>query len=240
MAQRSSRGSSSSSRGSSSSSRGSRKVVVAPVKKSFPWGFAAGVAVLVLAVAAILGYAVVNTGSGFRTAADRVDGTYDALQVVDNPSSNHVEGSVDYPAVATQPPNSGNHNATPQTCQVYDAAIAPEHAVHSMEHGAVWVTYQPDLPADQVQVLTGLVEGNPYRLLSPYPGQASPVSLQAWGRTLAVPSATDPLVTKFLTDYTSGPQTREVGASCEGTTETGPLTASDTAVPMTTAPTPSP
>lgn len=201
--------------------RGSRKVVVAPVKKSFPWGFAAGVAVLVLALVGIIGYAVANTGSGFVTATDRVDGKYDTLRVVENAGATHVAGPVDYPDKATQPPNSGDHNDLPQTCQVYDAPIPAEHAVHSMEHGAVWITYRPDLPADQLQVLRGLVEGDPYRMLSPYPGQASPVSLQAWGRTLAVDSATDPLVEQFVQDYTNGPQTREPGAVCSGNDQPG-------------------
>ena len=218
MAQRSSRGSS----GTSASARGSRKVVVAPVKKSFPWGFAAGVAVLVLALAAIVGYAALNTGSGFVTALDRVDSTYDdRLRVVDNASATHVPGPVAYPDRATTPPNSGDHNGLPQTCQVYDAAIPPEHAVHSMEHGAAWVTYRPDLPADQVAVLRELVEGNPYRMLSPYPGQAAAVSLQAWGRTMTADSPTDPMVEKFLSDYTNGPQTREVGAACSGNAQPG-------------------
>ena len=219
MAQRSSRGTS----GTSGTSRGSRKVVVAPVKKSFPWGFAAGVTVLVLALAGILFYAARNTGSAFETALDRVDSSYDGdrLGVVDNAGSTHVPGPVAYPGRATAPPNSGDHNGMPQTCQVYTAAIAPEHAVHSMEHGAAWVTYRPDLPADQVEVLSGLVEGNAYRMLSPYPGQAAAVSLQAWGRTLTADSATDPMVQKFLSDYTNGPQTREVGAACAGNDQPG-------------------
>jgi hypothetical protein len=94
--------------------------------------------------------------------------------------------------------------------------------VHSLEHGAVWITYRPDLPADQIAVLSALVEANPsYRMLSPYPGETSPVSLQAWGRRLAVPSATDPRVQRFVDDYTDGPQTREKGAQCSGVDQPG-------------------
>ncbi len=205
MAQRTSRGS-------------ARRVPSAPVKKPFPWGFAAGIAVLALALAGILFYAVSNTGSGFRTAADRLDDSISGIEKAEGASANHVTGRVAY---QVNPPNSGDHSPYPQTCQVYDQPIVPEHAVHSMEHGAAWVTYRPDLPADQVAVLRRLVEGDPYRMLSPYPGLSSAVSLQAWGRTLRVDTATDPRVEEFLEGYTNGPQTREKGAACSGVSQPG-------------------
>ena len=201
--------------------RSSRRVQAAPVRKPFPWGFAAGVALLALALGGILAYAVVNTGSGFRTAADKLDETFKSVQVTKNPSANHVSTRVDYPGSATAAPDSGNHNPYPQTCAVYGSAVVNEHAVHSMEHGAVWITYRPDLPADQVDVLKKLVEGNDNRMLSPYPGQASPVALQAWGRRLDVGSATDPQVARFADAYTKGPQTREVDATCQGVDKPG-------------------
>lgn len=216
MAQRTSRGT------SGGTSRGSsRRVSGAPVKKPFPLGFAAGVAVLVLLLGGILFYASTNTGSGFRTAVDRLDETISGLQVSENLSADHVSTQVAYPDRATRAPDGGDHSALPQTCAVYTEPIVPEHAVHSMEHGAAWVTYRPDLPADQLTVLTEAVEGNPYRLLSPYPGQTSPVALQAWGRRLEVPSATDPRVQRFLDGYTDGPQSREKGASCSGVDQPG-------------------
>lgn len=199
-------------------SRGSSRRTPVPVKKPFPWGFVTGMVVLALALAGILVYAATNTGSGFRTATDRLDDGIDGVTVTDDASANHVPGRVQY---AVQPPNSGDHNPYPQTCQVYDAPVVPEHAVHSLEHGAAWVTYRPDLPADQVSVLKGLVEGDPYRMLSPFPGLSSPVSLQAWGRTLRVDSATDPRVREFLDGYTNGPQARERGAACQGVDQPG-------------------
>jgi hypothetical protein len=187
------------------------------IKKSFPWGFVAGATVLVLVLGGILGYAIFNRGSGFQTAADRLDKTFSGLQVTENPSSNHVATRVDYPNVATEAPDGGNHNGIWQNCAIYTAPIVNEHAVHSLEHGAVWITYRPDLPADQIAVLTQLVEASPgYRMLSPYEGQTSPVALQAWGRRLDVSSATDPRVARFADGYTEGPQTREPGASCSG------------------------
>ncbi|MDP9496574.1 MAG: DUF3105 domain-containing protein [Actinomycetota bacterium] len=212
MAQRTPRGSASA-RGSASSRRAS-----AQVKKPFPWGFVTGIVVLALALAGILVYAATNTGSGFRTAAERLDDEVQGVAVTSDPSADHVQGRVAY---AVQPPNSGDHAPYPQTCQVYDAPVVPEHAVHSLEHGAAWVTYRPDLPADQVAALRALVEGNPHRMLSPFPGLSAPVTLQAWGRTLKVDSAADPRVRRFLDGYTNGPQTREKGASCQGVDQPG-------------------
>ena len=208
-------------RGAGGRSGASRKVRVAPVRKGFPWGFAAGALALVLVLAGVLTYAVANTGSGFRTAADRLDESYDGIAVTRDPAAGHVTARVAYDGAATRAPDSGEHSPYPQTCAVYDAPIVNEHAVHSMEHGAVWATYRPDLPADQVAVLKTLVEGNSSRLLSPYPGQSSPVAMQAWGRRLDLPAATDPRVQRFADDYTQGPQTREKGASCSGVSQPG-------------------
>jgi Protein of unknown function (DUF3105) len=201
--------------GSSSRSRRSRP---APVKKPFPWGFAAGVTVLALLLVGVLAYSYKNSGSGFKTAADKADSSFKGLLVDKGLKRNHVDGGVKY---SRTPPDGGDHNAYPQSCQVYTAQIANEHAVHSLEHGAVWVTYRPDLPADQVKVLADQVTGNDYRLMSPYPGLAQPITLVAWGRELSVSKASDPKVAKFLDTYTNGPQTQEAGAACEGTTKTG-------------------
>lgn len=217
-------GSGSSGRGSGSSGRGrgSSRVKVAPVKQGFPWGFAAGATALVVVLVAILFYAVANKGSGFQTAADKVDTTFSGIQVTKNPDANHVTTRVDYPGMASEAPDGGNHNPYPQTCAVYTAPVVNEHAVHSLEHGAVWITYRPGLPQDQVDVLAKLVEANTsYRMLSPYPDQDSPVAMQAWGRRLDVPSATDPRVARFVDAYTQGPQTREQGTQCSGVDQPG-------------------
>jgi MFS family permease len=53
--------------------------------------------------------------------------------------------------------------------------ISNENAVHSLKHGAVWITYRPDLPEGQVETLRDLVQGQTYILVSPYPDLPSPV-----------------------------------------------------------------
>ena len=74
----------------------------------------------------------------------------DAVATTSYPAGLHATGAISY---KENPPMGGTHNAIWQNCGVYEVPIHNEHAVHSMEHGAVWITYRPDLPADQIQSL---------------------------------------------------------------------------------------
>ena len=129
----------------------------------------------------------------------------------------HVTGTINYPQV---PPVGGNHNPVWQNCGIYTQPVANENAVHSMEHGAVWITYQPTLSSQEVSQLTTLASGHTYVLLSPYPNLPSPVVISAWGVQLKVTSASDPRLAQFLKYYEQGPQTQEPGAACSGGTGT--------------------
>jgi hypothetical protein len=128
-------------------------------------------------------------------------------------TSEHVAGKVEY---KMSPPVGGNHNKIWQNCagDVYPAAIANEHAVHSLEHGAVWITYRPGLAKGEIEALAKRVDGRNYMLMSPYPGLKSPISVQAWGLQLAVDSATAPAIDEFIkARRQQGP---EPGAPCSG------------------------
>jgi hypothetical protein len=85
-----------------------------------------------------------------------------------------------------------------------------------MEHGAVWVTYRPDLAQADVTKLRDLVHGKPYVLLSPYPNLPSPVVASAWGLQLKLDKADDARLAQFISEYANGPQNPEPGAPCSG------------------------
>ena len=142
-------------------------------------------------------------------------------RVYDGLARDHVDTAVDYPQ---SPPVGGAHSPVWAACdgRVYDRALADENAVHSLEHGAVWITWAPDLAADQVETLHALVEGTNYRLGSPYPGQAAPVAVTAWGHQMAADTADDPRIATFVAAYTNGPQTPEPGATCDDPTGAPP------------------
>jgi hypothetical protein len=133
----------------------------------------------------------------------------------------HFPGVLTYPM---SPPAGGPHNPRWQNCMgdVYPAEIAKEHAVHSLEHGAVWLTYDPALPQDQVDTLASKVNGVEYTMMSPFPGLDVPISVQAWGYQLKVDNATDERIDEFINEFRIN-ATREAGAPCSGgITETSP------------------
>ncbi|MFF1924449.1 DUF3105 domain-containing protein [Streptomyces sp. NPDC058221] len=133
----------------------------------------------------------------------------------DKLTQNHVEKKVDYPM---NPPVGGDHNPVWMNCDadVYTEAIPKENAVHSLEHGAVWVTYTGKAKPADVKKLGERVSATSYSLMSPVEDQAAPLMLSAWGKQLTVKSATDPRVAQFFTKYVQGPQTPEPGAACTG------------------------
>src|SRR5262245_48792955 len=127
----------------------------------------------------------------------------------------HVAGPITY---TERPPVGGAHNVVWQNCGVYAAPIHNEHAVHALEHGAVWITYRPDLPPDQVQMLRSIASDD-FILLSPYPGLPSPVVASAWNHQIRLDGAADPRLRPFIDWYKNNPETTpEFGAPCAGGT----------------------
>ena len=121
------------------------------------------------------------------------------------------------------------------TGTVYDVDIRHENAVHSLEHGAVWITYNPDEVSDaDVATLAELVDGESGRMLSPYVGLDSPISLQSWDHQLKVDSADDERIEQFADFLTRNSDFHpEVGASCENPDFlAAPLVAGDASTPI--------
>lgn len=148
--------------------------------------------------------------SGGDGGAERDAGPIPGVETFTNLSPEHVTTPVSYPQ---DPPVGGDHSAQLQPCGAYRQPVAKERAVHSMEHGAVWVTYRPDLPPADINRLNDLAEQT-YVLVSPYPGLPAPVVASAWGVQLRLDSATDPRLKRFVAAYRQGPQTPEPGAPC--------------------------
>ena len=128
-------------------------------------------------------------------------------------TQNHVKEAVDYPM---NPPVGGDHHQAWMTCDgtVYTKAVANENAVHSLEHGAVWVTYNTQAAEADVKALADKVSRTPYTLMSPVEDQSGAIMLSAWGHQLTVDKASDARVEQFFTKYVQGAQTPVPGAAC--------------------------
>lgn len=192
----------------SSSTRAAKVAGATKASRSRPGG---GLSLIWVALALVLLLIVAGVGWAISQRP-----TLDAVQTYDELGRDHVGEAVAY---EQNPPVGGDHNEAWWDCGVYEEPIPGHHAVHSLEHGAVWLTYQPDLTAGQVETLRGLA-GQEFMLLSPNPDQDSPVVATAWGLQLDVEAADDPRLPLFIREYRQGPQTPELGSACTGGTTT--------------------
>lgn len=154
----------------------------------------------------------------------------DGLELVEVVSAAHEEGTIAYDRM---PPAGGPHSPVWQNCGVYDAPVITEQAVHSQEHGAVWITYRPGLADADLARLERLADREQYLLVSPLPEQAEPLIASAWGAQLKLERADDPRLREFIRFYADTPDGPEPGAPCDGASaETLPMPA---ATPGTTS-----
>jgi hypothetical protein len=144
-------------------------------------------------------------------------------------SHDHVAGPVKY---AVTPPVGGQHNATWMNAGVYTKPVPSERAVHNLEHGAVWITYRPDLPASQVAQLVSFFDhqsmipeqsdggrSNRYIDVSPWADNSlpSPIVISSWGYQLRVTSPTDPRLQEFVDTFrNSRTYSPEYGSPADG------------------------
>ena len=111
-------------------------------------------------------------------------------------SWNHVTGA---PTMYSAPPVGGDHAEIWQTCGFYERPVAAEAAIHSLEHGAVWVAYRQDLAANELDILRRMSAPESKLLVSMWEGELpAPMVASAWGVQRAVWSASDPALSDFV------------------------------------------
>ena len=198
-----------------SGNRGRTRPPTQIVAQQRPWGLIAAALVVVVFAVGVIWYAVaaVNKANADKiTSASQISGlrtyTYASGQ-------SHVTTPVKY---AQSPPVGGPHDGNWADCTgtVYPVDIRHENAVHALEHGAVWITYNPDkVSKADVAKLASLVTGVSHRLMSPYKGLDVPISLQSWNHQLKVSKVSDKRIKQFADFFTQNDKYYpEIGASC--------------------------
>jgi hypothetical protein len=213
-------------------SKGRKPITPVKVGGGRNWGPIMVAGVVVLIAVGIIGYGVFATVKGNASWQDKAAAVkgivnYRAQKNPQIDARTHKDGALTY---VTNPPVGGDHNPVWQNCMgdIYAEPIANEHAVHSLEHGAVWVTYKQGLGADQVDQLKSKVQGKDYMLMSPIANLDKNISLQAWGYQLKVDSASDKRIDEFIKALRLN-ASMEPGAACSsGNTTTGPIQAAAT------------
>jgi len=112
--------------------------------------------------------------------------------------SSHVDPSA--VPIGTLPQAGGPHASSPLRNGIYEAPIQEGNAIHAMEHGVVWVTYQPNLlTADEIARLTDVA--NDFRrdvILAPRLENVDPIVLVSWGRRLILSDLDEDVVADFI------------------------------------------
>lgn len=165
-------------------------------------------------IAVVVCMVVMGAACGGAPEEDRA-GPLAAVAEIDVGGRDHVLGEVAYPSA---PPAGGDHFVAWQNCGFYDQPIIDEVAVHSLEHGAVWVAYAPDTDEATRGAISARADRESHLLASPYAGLAAPLVLTAWGRQLSVDEWDDPATESFLDQYLGrrSPTAPEAGVSCSG------------------------
>ncbi|MDN5858061.1 MAG: DUF3105 domain-containing protein [Pseudonocardia sp.] len=236
---------------SGKTSKAARRTKAAPTplsKKSFPWAVVTAVTVLVAMIAAVGTYVVVRQNEQRATAealapfipsASNPDPSKAIPGIVTKEyrGGNHV-GPGEQVAYTESPPFGGTHDQVWAACNgvVYPTPVRSENMVHSLEHGAVWIAYDPDrVTGAALEALTARVDV-PYTVMSPYPDLDQPISLQSWGHQLKLSDANDPRIDQFITALRLNANVYpEPGASCQ---EQPPLFNQDAPPPYVPAPAP--
>lgn len=107
----------------------------------------------------------------------------------------------------TNPPTSGDHFAEAESWGVYGKEIEDKAAVHSLEHGGIWISYK-DVDEETVKALNELGRENPQSVVvSPRAGNDTPIAVVSWGRMMKLDKLDKTLIQKYIDTYKNqGPE----------------------------------
>ncbi len=129
---------------------------------------------------------------GAVRAAERAGCTEVEQPAGSAPAGQHLQPGQTH-QYADPPGTSGLHDQSWLTTpKVFDAQPPETQAVHSMEHGAVFVYYLPEaVSQDVVDRLAGIARSRDATFLAPYPGltEDRALTLTAWNRRQSCPAS---------------------------------------------------
>ena len=110
-------------------------------------------------------------------------------------------------AYETNPPTSGDHLAEAEKWGVYDKEVSEKEAVHSLEHGGIWITYK-DIDEESIRILTEIgKENSGSTVISPRSANDVKIAVVSWGRMMTLDTVDKALIQKYIDTYKNqGPE----------------------------------
>ena len=198
--------------------------------------------VIVASGAAIVWFLFLRTGIPDAIAGHEIE-HYDPFKTESLQGSLHTQDPVTY---ESDPPVSGAHRPTPAACGIYSSSIPNENMVHTLEHGAVGVFYDPEDadPKDiaEIEEIVGSYDSHTFS--APYEGLEDPYTVVAWAHLMRLDEFDSSATREFIEEFRGGGDAPEPNQPCP-TTMDSPFTASPSATSTpapgeTSAPTESP
>lgn len=125
----------------------------------------------------------------------------------------HIVDGTPTPEYNSDPPTSGPHAQAPAPCGIYRRPVPDVSQLHSMEHGAVVVHYDPGLDRSQIEKLEGIGRAiGDDVIVGPRADIPAPVVLTAWTKRLLMDEVDERVITGF--DVEHGNRSPEAGAAC--------------------------
>ena len=140
-------------------------------------------------------------------------GVPDGTETLNVGAPEHVEGDLH---AEGEVPAGGAHDAVWQNCGFYNRPVRSENAVHSLEHGAVWISYDPTLADEDVDRLRIVARNGAKVLVSPIAGQSAPIIATAWATQLKLANVDDTRLEQFVNEFEGSLDAPEPGGACAG------------------------
>lgn len=122
----------------------------------------------------------------------------------------HISDGEVFADYNSNPPTSGPHYAAAAKWGIYEEELPDERLLHNLEHCGIWISYRPDIPAEEKAKIEAFARGFPSKIIvTPRAKNSSPIALAAWTRLLELDSFSEEDANGFAALYLN-----KIGPEC--------------------------
>ncbi|OGD89478.1 hypothetical protein A3D04_02125 [Candidatus Curtissbacteria bacterium RIFCSPHIGHO2_02_FULL_40_16b] len=143
-----------------------------------------------------------------KTKPAEVSNSIEGVQEFDIVGENHIPQGTPGSGYNSNPPSSGPHWPSPAVKGVFDKPMPDETALHNLEHGHIWIAYDPSISEEVKTKLAETAQNDDWKIImSPREGNDAKIALVAWGRVLNMDEPDFARVEDFIKTYRNrGPE----------------------------------